>query len=93
MSIGYTIKSVKESLKKGEFSVEEITKEYLERIEKENPKLNAYLSVFNKDSDAEPERMPLSLERGILSGVPCAIKDNILISGEKCTAGSKILKN
>ncbi len=83
---GHTIKSVKEGLEKGEFSVEEIRKEYLKKIEKENPKLNAYLSVFNKDGDAESER-------GILSGVPCAIKDNILIAGEKCTAASKILEN
>jgi aspartyl-tRNA(Asn)/glutamyl-tRNA(Gln) amidotransferase subunit A len=30
---------------------------------------------------------------GPLGGVPMAIKDNILIKGEICTAGSKILKN
>jgi aspartyl-tRNA(Asn)/glutamyl-tRNA(Gln) amidotransferase subunit A len=29
----------------------------------------------------------------ILAGIPCAIKDNILVEGMKCTAGSKILKN
>jgi aspartyl-tRNA(Asn)/glutamyl-tRNA(Gln) amidotransferase subunit A len=28
-----------------------------------------------------------------LAGVPCAIKDNILVEGVKCTAGSKILEN
>ncbi len=46
-TFGHTIKSVNEGLKKGEFSVEEIRKEYLKKIEKENPKLNAYLSVFD----------------------------------------------
>jgi len=90
--VGYTIKSVKEGLEKGEFSVEEIRREYLKRIEKENPKLNAYLSVFGKTGDANNVNRHAN-DANILAGVPCAIKDNILIKGEKCTAGSKILKN
>jgi len=88
MTIGHTIKSVNEGLKKSEFSVEEIRRDYLKRIEKENPKLNAYLSVFD-----ELNAKRSTLNAGPLAGIPCAIKDNILISGEKCTAGSKILKN
>ncbi len=87
-SLGHTIKSVKEGLEKGEFSAEEIRKEYLKKIEKENPKLNAYLSIFDK---LNPK--PSTLNPGLLAGIPCAIKDNILIVGEKCTAASKILGN
>ncbi len=89
-NLGHTIKSVKESLEKGEFSVEEIRKEYLKKIEKENPKLNAYLTIF------DPKKLPTtnySLPTSPLAGIPCAIKDNILVADEKCTAGSKILKN
>ncbi|MBI2669710.1 MAG: Asp-tRNA(Asn)/Glu-tRNA(Gln) amidotransferase subunit GatA [Candidatus Yanofskybacteria bacterium] len=89
-SIRNTIKSVNDGLKKGEFSVEEIVAEYHKQIAKENPKLNAYLSVFNKP---KLETRNQELETNFLSGVPCAVKDNILISGEKCTAASKILKN
>ena len=91
MSIGHTIKYVKQGLEKGEFSIEEIRKEYLKKIEKENPKLNAYLSVFDLKRDANM-RMHAN-DANVLAGVPCAIKDNILIEGEKCTAASKILKN
>jgi aspartyl-tRNA(Asn)/glutamyl-tRNA(Gln) amidotransferase subunit A len=89
--IGYTIKSIKKGLEKGEFSIEEIHREYLKRIEKENPKLNAYLSVFSNQRDANMRIHANNAD--ILGGVPCAIKDNILIAGEKCTAGSKILRN
>jgi len=83
--IDYTIKSINGGLKRGEFSIEEIFKEHIKKIKKENPKLNAYLSVFDYK---KPEH-----EEGMLAGVPCAIKDNILIEGEKCTAASKILKD
>ena len=84
----HTIKSVNEGLKKGEFSVEEIAADYQARIKKENPKLNAYLSVFGSIPDSRFQILDSKL-----AGVPCAIKDNILIEGEKCTAASKILEN
>jgi aspartyl-tRNA(Asn)/glutamyl-tRNA(Gln) amidotransferase subunit A len=87
-NLGRTIKSVREGLKKGEFSVEEIWHDYHRRIEKENPKLNAYLSVFERQATGNEQQAT-----NPLFGVPCAIKDNILIGGEKCTAGSKVLKN
>ncbi len=95
----HTIKSVNEGLKKGEFSVEEITAEYLGRIKKENPKLNAYLTIFDHKTTNYKrfDRPELTVEglqtTNLLSGIPCAIKDNILIEGEKCTAASKILEN
>jgi aspartyl-tRNA(Asn)/glutamyl-tRNA(Gln) amidotransferase subunit A len=88
-SLPTTIKSVNEGLKKGEFSVEEITAEYHKRISKENPNLNAYLSVFDSKKIRNTKYEILNT----LSGIPCAIKDNILIEGEKCTAASKILNN
>ena len=77
MTTGFTIKDIKDGLQKGHFSAEEIFKKYIEKIEKENKNLNAYLNVFDTG----------------LAGIPAAIKDNILIEGTICTAGSKILKN
>ena len=85
---GFTIKDIKEGLAKGHFTAEEIFKKYTDKINKENKKLNAYLSVF--------ENCKLKIENSVatpLWGVPCAIKDNILIEGSIATAGSKILKN
>lgn len=83
-----TIKDVKVGFAKKEFSSEELQAEILKLIEKENKKLNAYLSVFEDSFHA-----PRSTLHASLAGVPCAIKDNILVEDAICTAGSKILEN
>lgn len=85
---GFTIKDIRDGLAKGHFTAEEIFKKYVDKIKKENKNLNAYLFVF--------ENCKLETENSTatpLWGVPCAIKDNILIEGTIATAGSKILKN
>lgn len=82
-----TIRSARELLDKKEISAEELGRDFLELVNKENPKLNAYLSVFG-EKDLKTEA-----SGHILSGIPGAIKDNILIEGKKCTAASRILEN
>lgn len=79
-----TIVKAREGLKRGDFSAGELAKHYQKRIEKENKNLNAYLTVFEN---------PETHEIGELAGVPCAIKDNMLIEGTRTTAASKILDN
>ncbi len=73
-----TIRSVQEGILKKEFTADELAAEFYSQIKIDNPKLNAYLSVF----DDQP-----------VGGIPCAIKDNILIDGTITTAGSKVLEN
>ena len=85
MDTGFTIKDIKDGLQKGHFTAEEIFKKYSDKIKKEDKKLNAYLSIFEKPSTHKSD--------SDLFGVPCAIKDNLLIEGTIATAGSKILKN
>ena len=82
-----TIKSAKAGLEKKEFTADELRKEFLKLIKKEE-KLNAFISIL----DSEPVIGVYKLKTN-LSGVPCAIKDNILIEGTITTAASKILKN
>jgi aspartyl-tRNA(Asn)/glutamyl-tRNA(Gln) amidotransferase subunit A len=84
-----TIKSLRDGYAKKEFTPEEIRKEFLKLIEKENPKLNVFLSVSeNLTHDSK-----FMIHDSILTGVPCAIKDNIMIKDSITTAGSKILKH
>src|SRR3989344_9170483 len=72
-----TIKKAQEMLAKKEISPEELTQAFLKRAHEENPKLNAYLTLF--------ENAP--------GGIPGCVKDVIMVAGEKCTAASKILEN
>jgi len=80
-----------------DFTAREVVQAHLSRIEKENPRLNAYLEVFD-DALEGADKIDALLAKdpnGVhaLAGVPIAIKDNILIEGKKASAGSKILEN
>lgn len=88
MNTGFTIKDIKDGIQKGHFSAEEIFKTYAEKIKKGNKDLNAYLSIFEASKGGLPRG-----EQSELYGIPAAIKDNTLINGTICTAGSKILEN
>jgi aspartyl-tRNA(Asn)/glutamyl-tRNA(Gln) amidotransferase subunit A len=88
----YTIKDIQEGLKRKDFSEEEIFSYYKDKIKKENKAINAYLSVFDFINPKSEIRNPKS-RASLLNGVPCAIKDNMLINGTVCTAASKILKD
>ncbi|MBU3901082.1 Asp-tRNA(Asn)/Glu-tRNA(Gln) amidotransferase subunit GatA, partial [Patescibacteria group bacterium] len=92
-----TIAQASQGLKSKNFSATELSQAYLARIKKEDARIHAYLSVMEKVALAQAKEIDAKiadgLEVGSLAGIPCAIKDIILIEGEKCTAGSKILAN
>lgn len=95
------IKQVHRGLINKDFSATELVKVFTERMKSENPKIFAYLD-FDKEkiesdifSQAKEVDNLISQKKEIplLAGVPCAIKDNILVKDMRCTAGSKILEN
>ena len=92
-----TIKQTADGFKKKEFSSLDVTKAYLDKIEKENKDIFAYLSVDRegalKQAKEADEILSKNNSPSLLTGVPAAIKDNILIEGLKCTSASKILEN
>ncbi len=92
-----TIKEVHQGLVKKEFSALELCKAYLDKIKEKDKEIQAFL-IVNEDlaiSQAKKidEMILAGREIPILAGIPCAIKDNILVEDVKCTAGSKILEN
>ncbi len=92
-----SIKEIHNGLKSKKFSCRELTDFYLSKIEEWNPKINAYLWIFFDQArylaQEIDELIAQEKEIHLLSGIPCAIKDNIAIRGQKASAGSKILKN
>ena len=90
-----TIKKARELLDKKEISAVELAKYYLKNIEEKNKELNIYLEVFD-DVLEQAKRAQEIIDKGEakpLTGIPLAIKDNILIKGKKVSAASKILEN
>ena len=91
-----TIKKARELIHKGGISCRGLVSAYQEQINKKNAGLNAYLEAFD-DALSIAEEEDESIRAGIapkpLSGVPFAIKDNILIKGKIASAASKILEN
>ena len=92
-----TIKELHEGFKKKQFTSTEVTRAYLDAIEKKDSKIGAYLSVDNEgameQAMAADKIMATQKEFPALCGVPCSIKDAILVKGQKATSASKILEN
>ncbi len=91
------IKEIHKSLIKKEFSALELCQKYLERIKNFDRKIKSFLTLSEDLAIFQAKRIDEMIAQGkeipILAGIPCAIKDNILVKNVKCTAGSRILEN
>ncbi len=90
-----TISKIHEMLVSGECSCAELTKSYLDEIEKANPELNAYVNVTPDEAmraaQAVDKKLAAGEEIGMLEGVPMTLKDNLSTKGIETTCCSKIL--
>jgi len=92
-----TITQAHQGLKKKEFSALELCKAYLDKIKERDREIFAFLTVNTEKALSQAKKIDNLISAGkklpILTGIPTAIKDNILVEGIKCTAGSKILED
>ena len=89
-----TSAQLQESLKSGELTIAELTKEAFDRIEKLDGDVQAFLALNKEQATAkaaELDKVPFE-ERGPLFGMPIGVKDNIVTEGLETTCASKILE-
>ena len=92
-----TIEGVQKGLIAKEFSSVELTESVLLNVEEQEPNLHAFLTITKElamaAAKATDERIAKGEKLLPLSGIPCSLKDAILVEGVRCTAGSYALDN
>ncbi|MEK7541892.1 MAG: Asp-tRNA(Asn)/Glu-tRNA(Gln) amidotransferase subunit GatA, partial [Patescibacteria group bacterium] len=96
-----TLEAAAKGIRERAFSVSDLVAAHLDAIAEKDGALHAYLDVYDdareraKEADAKiVAANPIDMEMlPPLFGMPIAVKDNILVEGRRCTAGSKMLEN
>jgi aspartyl-tRNA(Asn)/glutamyl-tRNA(Gln) amidotransferase subunit A len=89
-----TIAQLSAGLAAGEFSSEELTCAFLERVERFNPSLNAFITVTAESALAQARAADERRRQGaagLLTGIPIAHKDIFCTDGVRTSCGSRIL--
>ena len=88
-----TIAQTRQQLLAGDFTALELAEAYLAEIERKNKDLNAYLEVFDdaREQAKAADKILKAGKAGVMTGIPIALKDNILMKGKRVSASSRIL--
>jgi aspartyl-tRNA(Asn)/glutamyl-tRNA(Gln) amidotransferase subunit A len=90
-----TIKHLSKLIASREISCFEVVDATIERIEKLNPRLNAFITILDQSARREAKHADSLIKQGKylgpLHGIPISLKDLIYIKGVRSTSGSKIL--
>ncbi|MED5330482.1 MAG: Asp-tRNA(Asn)/Glu-tRNA(Gln) amidotransferase subunit GatA [Planctomycetota bacterium] len=83
-------------VRSGELDAVDVTQAALQRIDKRDGGIHAYLNCDAQAALTRAEQISESVQNGedpgCLAGVPISLKDNIALEGETLTAGSRILE-
>lgn len=90
-----TLEEAGKALKEKKYTAVELTSAYLEEAKKENPRLNAFAEIFDDviEQAKEADKILASGKGTPLTGIPIALKDNMLVKGKISASGSKMLMN
>ena len=92
-----SIQETHELLSSRKISSEELTRAYLERIQRLDPQVKSYVTVSEHVALAQAREADQRLKTGegltLLTGIPYSAKDSISTRGVKTTCSSKILEN
>ncbi len=91
-----------QALRQGQVSSRELTSAFLERIERLEPQLHAFLTLTADQALKQAEEADRKLTEwrktadafpSPVLGIPLAVKDVLCVAGVRCTCGSRILEN
>jgi len=91
-----TIKQAHADLVAGKYTAVDLAQAYLENIKNKDGEIHAYLEVFSdvlEQAKVADKRIVSKNNVTLLTGIPMAIKDNILIKGRIASSASKMLEN
>ena len=90
-----TIKHLSRLIASREISCIDVIDATIERIQRLNPKLNAFITILDDQARKEAKHADSLIKQGKylgpLHGIPVSLKDLIYVNGVKSTSGSKIL--
>src|SRR6266542_275814 len=80
-------------VREGQISPVELLEAHLKQIEAENPKINAFVSVFVGEARAQARDAEAAVTHGeslgLLHGVPVTVKDSFDVAGRPTLCGSR----
>jgi Asp-tRNA(Asn)/Glu-tRNA(Gln) amidotransferase A subunit family amidase len=86
--------SMAEQIRQKRLSPVELVEAHLQRIERLNPELNAFVQVDMEGARRQAHAAEIAVSRkqnlGPLHGVPVSIKSSIEVAGLRCEAGTKL---
>jgi aspartyl-tRNA(Asn)/glutamyl-tRNA(Gln) amidotransferase subunit A len=92
-----SIDTIRKSLIAKKFSALDLTKTYLARLKKIDPKIKAFITITDnlalKTATSLDQKIAAGKKIGKLAGSLMAIKDNFMTEGTRSTAGSQVLKD
>jgi len=96
LDLGISALKYIENIKSGNFTVEEFILKTMERIQKVDSELHAFLSINEQAVEQAriiDKKIKSNEKLGVCIGMPISMKDNICVKGTKTTCASKMLEN
>lgn len=88
-----TVHELQEKIKNKELTITDITKAYVDRIDKKEKDIQAFVTILKDEALEEAKKIENEKVEGEFAGIPIGIKDNICTKGIKTTCSSKMLEN